>query len=81
MKERVTVTLDPQVVERAKKLAFTQKTNLSALVEKLLRTAVVPGQSESDFVTRWAGKLSLAPSEKDDMRMKRLKEKYKLSKL
>ena len=38
MKKRITVTLSPEVVKHAKIQAVKDDTNLSALIEKLLRT-------------------------------------------
>lgn len=77
MKTRLTVTIDPDILDRAKKLAYARKTNVSALVEDLLRTAPATAKDE-DFATRWAGKYTLAPSNEDDVRMRALKAKYKL---
>ena len=37
MKKRITITLSPEVVKRAKIHAVKTDTNLSALIEKLLR--------------------------------------------
>jgi hypothetical protein len=80
MKTRLTVTIDPDVLRRAKKLAVAQKTNVSSLVEELLRRASVTGDSGGgDFVTRWAGKLTVATAEPGDERMAALKTKYGLA--
>lgn len=37
MKKRITVTLSPEIVKQAKIYAVKTDTNLSALIEKLLR--------------------------------------------
>lgn len=37
MKKRITITLDPDIVKAAKIKAVNDDTNLSALIEKLLR--------------------------------------------
>lgn len=78
MKTRLTVTIDPEVLERAKKLAYARKTNVSALVEELLRSSPISSPTEPDFAARWAGKFSVAPTRADDERMKALKAKFKL---
>ena len=37
MKKRITITIDPNVIKAAKIKAVEDNTNLSALIEKLLR--------------------------------------------
>jgi len=79
MKQRVTLTLDPEVARRAKKVARARNTSVSGLVEDLLRSAPVPGGEKRDsFVERWAGKFSVAESSPGDQRMAFLKAKYGL---
>jgi hypothetical protein len=76
MKERVTLTLDPDVVAQAKQLAFARKTNFSALVEELLRNAA--GAPQEDIVNKWSGKFRAAESDKSDAKLLALRAKYKL---
>ncbi len=79
MKSRVTLTIDPEVARRAKKVARSRNTSFSGLVEDLLRTAQIPGgERDGSFVDRWAGKFRVADSAAGDRRMKALKSKYGL---
>ena len=79
MKDRITLTVDPQVTHRAKDVARSQGISLSALVEKLLTEASgsLPKKRQPSFSQRWKGRMKLAtPS---DHRAARLHAKYKLS--
>ena len=61
MKDRITITLDPEVVEHGKKIAKARDTSLSGLIEDLLREQGQPerhGRTGS-FSKRWRGKLAL----------------------
>jgi hypothetical protein len=79
MKNRITLTLDPAIVKRARKAARAKNTSVSGLVEDLLRSASIPGEEKrSSFVERWAGKFSVAESLPDDRRMAFLKAKHGL---
>jgi hypothetical protein len=80
MKNRITLTIDPAVARRAKKVARAKKTSVSGLVEELLRSAPLPGEKErSSFVDRWAGKFAVAESMPGDQRMALLKARYQLA--
>jgi len=80
MKKRVTLTIDPEVVRRARKVARARNTSVSGLVGDLLRCASVPGGEKRDsFVARWAGRFSVAESSPGDQRMAFLKAKYGLA--
>lgn len=81
MKSRLSLTVDPQITHRAKRVAKARKQSLSAMVEDLLRKAAEseagPILSENgSFSERWTGQLKLA--RKDEPRFKKLAEKYKL---
>jgi hypothetical protein len=78
MKDRVTLTLDPDTVGRAKKIAHERKTTVSALVEELIRGTPISGELERDFVDTWTGKLKLRNSSGHDSRFTYLKKKYGL---
>jgi hypothetical protein len=79
MKNRITLTIDPAVARRAKKVARARNTSVSGLVEDLLRSAPIPGgEKRSSFVDRWAGKFTVAESSPGDQRMAALKTKYDL---
>ena len=79
MKNRVTLSIDPAVTRRAKKLAYAKRTSVSGLVEQFLRSAPITGEEETpSFVERWAGKFSVAKSAPRDLRMKALRARYHL---
>lgn len=80
MKHRITLSIDPAVTRRAKKLAYARQTSVSALVEHFLRSApVMGGEKATSFVERWVGKFTVARTERGDLRMKALKAKYRLN--
>lgn len=79
MKHRLTLTIDPAVARRAKKLAHARKTSVSGLVEQFLRSAPIAGQqTHPSIVERWAGKFKLAETEPNDLRMLSVKRRYNL---
>ncbi|RIH86157.1 hypothetical protein Mterra_01508 [Calidithermus terrae] len=79
MKSRVTITLDPEVVRKAKAVARARRTNLSALVEDLLRqTAEHAAPPHPRFSRKWAGKLELRESDGRDQLLEALKQRYGL---
>jgi post-segregation antitoxin (ccd killing protein) len=71
MKTKLTVTVDEELVPRAKKAARRRGVSLSSVIEASLRRLAT---EETDFVSRWRGKFKEA--ETDDPRMTYLKEKY-----
>jgi len=80
MKTRITLTMDPEVVRRAKKLAYARKTNVSALIEGFVREAPLAGEKKQrPFARRWAGKFRVATSTAPDARLDALKARYHLS--
>ena len=79
MKTRVTVTLDPRVVRRAKSVARSRRTNLSALIEDLLtRTADFGSIRPINFSKKWAGKFSVRDSDGSDPLLDALKARHGL---
>ncbi|MBI5879226.1 MAG: hypothetical protein HZB53_16380 [Chloroflexi bacterium] len=79
MKTRITLTIDPQIVRRAKRIAHVRRTSVSALVEEFVRAAPdEPGAAGSSFVQQWAGKFRVAASAKPDARLAALKARYHL---
>jgi hypothetical protein len=76
MKHRVTLTIDPEIATRAKKIAYSRRTSVSALVEDLIRNTPVSSKSQESFVEKWAGKFQLRKSSKPDPRMNYLKKRY-----
>ena len=79
MKSRVTLTVDPKVIKKAKKIAHVRRTSVSALVEDLLRqTPVSSDREEASFVDKWTGKFRLRKPAKPDARLEYLKNRYGL---
>jgi hypothetical protein len=79
MKNRVTLTIDPAVTRRAKKLAHAKRTSVSGLVEQFLRSApITDDETTPSFVERWAGKFTVAKYGPRDLRMKALRARYRL---
>ena len=79
MKDRVTLTVDPAIVKRAKMIAHTRRTSVSALVEDLLRqTPVSSLRHDVSFVERWTGAFRVSESAQPDARLKYLKRRYGL---
>jgi hypothetical protein len=80
MKNRITLTIDPEVARRARKVARAKNTSVSGLVEELLRSAPIPGgEKRESFVDRWAGKFAVAEASPDDPRMAALRSKHGLA--
>jgi len=79
MKSRVTLTIDPEIAGRAKKIAHARKTSVSALVEELIRRTPVSPKLENDFVAKWTGKLQLRKPSKPERRFDYLKKRYGLT--
>jgi len=73
MKSRVTITLDPKVHERAKRIARRRKSSVSGLIEKVLLEQVEP---DGSIVDSMLGSSSLKSTGKEDRKQARLKEKY-----
>ena len=79
MKSRVTLTVDPKVIKKAKKIAHVRRTSVSALVEDLLRQIPVSSdREEASFVEKWKGKFRLRKPATPDARLEYLKNRYGL---
>jgi DICT domain-containing protein len=72
MKQKLTLTIEADLIPRAKRFALTRGVSLSSLVEQSLRA--VAAEEEPTFVARWRGRFHLA--ETDDERYRSLAEKY-----
>lgn len=72
MKQKLTVTVDPEVVVAAKLHARSLGVSLSALIETRLREEVAVG--EPSFASRWRGRFR--PANRDDPRYEALARKY-----
>jgi len=79
MKSRITLTMDPDVAKRARKIAHARKTNVSALIEDLVRNAsVTAARQEPPFVEKWTGKLRVRKPKSADPKLEALKKRYDL---
>jgi hypothetical protein len=81
MKDRITITLDPEVVEHGKRIAKARSTSLSGLIEDLLREQGHPQRHRraGSFSKRWRGKLALRHDPSDEL-LQAMKAKHGLEK-
>ena len=73
MKQKLTITVDAELLPVAKRYARSLGVSLSSLVEQSLRE--MAGQSRPSFASRWRGKFRAAERE-DDPRYEALAKKY-----
>ena len=73
MKTRVTITLDPRVHDRAKRIAKQRRASVSGLIEKLLSEQEDP---DGSIVDSMIGSASLMPFRRGDTKQASLKKKY-----
>ena len=79
MKERVTVTVDRDLIIQAKRFAHRRGTSLSGLVENSLKASIIlVPRLDGSFVDRWAGKFEVRSAESHDLRLKALISKHDL---
>ena len=72
MKKKLTITIDEELLPRAKRYARARGVSLSSLIEDALRQ--MSEEVEGSFVDRWRGRFK--PSVRDDDRFRALAEKY-----
>jgi hypothetical protein len=72
VKTKLTVTINNEVLPRAKNYARRRGVSLSSVIEESLRRLSEP--EAQSFSERWRGKFR--PANRDDERYKRLAEKY-----
>ena len=72
MKKKLTITVDAELIPRAKRYARGRGVSLSSLIEEALRD--MAGEEAPSFVERWRGQFE--PAGKDDDRFRALAEKY-----
>ncbi len=80
MKKRLNLTIDAQLVSRAKTLAHQRRSSISRLVEQGLKN--LTGDSDrqgKSFADRWLGKLKLAPRNQADHKREHMWRKYGLT--
>jgi len=79
MKKRVTLTIDPDVLARARRLAHSRNTSVSGLIEGFVRRAPMTRKSGGrSFSSKWAGKFKVRRSTTADARLEALKSRYRL---
>ena len=72
MKQKLTITVDAELLPIAKRYARSRGVSLSSLVEQSLRE--MAGESTQSFASRWRGKFRAA--ERDAPRYDALAKKY-----
>jgi hypothetical protein len=74
MKAKLTVTIDEELIPRAKQYAHKRGLSLSKLVESSLRTVTEESNEATSFSQRWRGKFQ--PAGGSDERSKALAKRY-----
>lgn len=72
VKKKLTITVDEELIPKAKKFAYSRGESLSSLVERTLREAAV--KYEPTLSSRWRGRFR--PADGDDPRREALARKY-----
>ncbi len=72
MKTKLTVTIDEELLPKAKQFAQSRRVSLSRLIEEALRELSVRGGRS--FSERWRG--AFRPAAREDARYRRLARKY-----
>ena len=72
MKKKLTITVDADLIPRAKRYARSRRVSLSSLIEQSLRD--MAGEDTPCFSSRWRGRFQAAP--RDDLRFDKLARKY-----
>ena len=71
-KSKLTVTIDRDLIPRAKRYARARGVSLSSLIEDALRE--MSSEARAPFSHRWRG--AFVPADRDDERYRRLAKKY-----
>ncbi len=72
MKQKLTVTIDAELIPRAKRYARGRGVSLSSLIEDALER--LTGAEETSFAERWKGRFE--PAGRNDPRYDALADKY-----
>ena len=72
MKTKLTITVDRNLVPRAKRYALQRGVSLSSLIEDALRE--LTAEEAPSFADRWRGRFE--PASRDDERFRALADKY-----
>jgi hypothetical protein len=79
-KQRITLTLDRDLIARAKRLAHQRGIRFSDLVESSLQELLASKPRRvGSFVERWAGRFSVREDDGSDPRLAALKAKHGLT--
>lgn len=73
MKQKLTITVDAELLPVAKRYARSRGVSLSSLIEQSLRE--IAGETQPSFALRWRGKFQPAERE-NDPRYDALAQKY-----
>lgn len=79
MKRRISLTIDPKIARKGRRVAKRRNLSLSSLVESLLSEATEDSksdQSKVSFAERWGGRLQVEPHKSP--RFSKLADKYDL---
>lgn len=74
MKKKLTITVDGELLPRAKQYARSRGVSLSSVIEASLRE--LAGENTPSFASRWRGQFEAA--QRDDDRFRALARKYDL---
>ena len=72
MKKKLTITVDAELIPRAKRYARSRRVSLSSLIEQSLRD--MAGEDTPSFSSRWRGRFQAA--HRDGLRYDKLSRKY-----
>ena len=72
MKNKLTVTIERDLIPRAKAYAKLHETSLSEIIEETFKK--LPGREGPSFSSKWRGKFTAA--RKNEHRFSKLSEKY-----
>ena len=75
MKQKLTITVDADLIPKAKRYARSRGVSLSAVIEQSLRHLV--GEDALSFADRWRGQFRLAVN-RDDPRYQALAKKWRI---
>lgn len=76
MKDKLTLSVDGDVVRRAKAQAREEGTSLSSVVEESLKIYAGPAADDAAFLRKWAGKFPLPARDPNDPKLEYLLDKY-----
>jgi hypothetical protein len=79
MKRHITLSIDSEVIKKARKTSHQLHTSISHLVEEfLVKISGRTSLQEKSFVEKWTGKYSLREHQTKDERSAALRKRYRL---